>query len=136
MSRARWTRKAGWLATLVRVSGTADRSGDDIAARVDDADADEGAVARDVAGDHRRPARRAGEFAARVAAGEAAGDIAGDQVCRLERAPDILFEGDRPVDVLADGVVDRLAALESGLLGDEPPDAGDEQQAEAPDQSP
>ena len=70
-----------------------------------------------------------------VAAREAAADIAGDEVRRLERAPDILLEGDRAVDVLADGVVDRLLALERGLLrstNHQMP--ADEQQAEAPDQ--
>ena len=40
-------------------------------------------------------AGRAGELAADVAAREAVADIAGDEIRRLERAPDILLEGDR-----------------------------------------
>ena len=79
---------------------------------IEDADAEEGAAAGDIARNHGRAAGRPGELAADLAAREAAADIAGDEVRRLERPPHILLEGDRPVDVLADRVVDRLAALE------------------------
>ena len=77
---------------------------------------------------------RADEFRANVTARETSSDVARREIRRLKGTPDILFEGDGTVDVLADRIVDRLLALETDLFDHEPPAPRDQQQAEAPDQ--
>src|SRR3546814_3243547 len=53
---------------------------------------------------------------------------------RLERAGDILLEGDRLVRILADGGFDRLTPLEPGLFHHRRPCHRHQQQAERDDQ--
>ena len=114
------------------------RRGDDVASRVDDGHADEGAAAGDIPGDQRRPLRRVRRTRAPASPrANRSADIAGDEVRRLERSADDIARR-RSTGWRSGGRHRRspVAARSRSGLDHDRPDADDEQQAEAPDQLP